>query len=128
MSSRGFLWKNVLYVTVTQVTPPADAVVAQVITAPCALVSVPAGEYRRIVVLDAEGKLYAETALHTNGQDEGSTTVDGPAAVTPVENPTPAPTVPPVGPSEPTPPDEGPGVLAPDPEAPVNGPAVVPAS
>ena len=48
---------------VSWLEPPVDALVAQVITSPCLLVSIPKGEYSAIRVRDAEGRIRTSTRL-----------------------------------------------------------------
>ena len=48
---------------VSWVEPPVDALVAQVITSPCLLVSIPKGDYSAIRVRDAGGGIRASTRL-----------------------------------------------------------------
>ncbi len=52
---------GVLEVTVDWVEPTAGAAVAQVLTDPCLVVSVPAGEYRGLRVRDKTGQVRAES-------------------------------------------------------------------
>ena len=52
-----------LTVLVSWVEPPVDALVAQVMTSPCLLISIPNGDYSAIHVLDAGGRIRASTRL-----------------------------------------------------------------
>jgi len=55
-----------LTLLVSWVEPPADALMAQVITSPCVLVSIPKGDYAAIRVVDEAGRLRASSKLLEN--------------------------------------------------------------
>ncbi|UCD69074.1 MAG: protease complex subunit PrcB family protein, partial [Betaproteobacteria bacterium] len=54
--------RGVLTLVVSWIEPLADAVLAQVITSPCLLVSVPKGDYVTIQVVDGDGRVRALSA------------------------------------------------------------------
>jgi hypothetical protein len=50
---------NELILLVSWIEPPGDALLAQVITSPCILVSIPKGNYSTIQVVDEGGRVRA---------------------------------------------------------------------
>ena len=52
---------NELTLLVSWIEPPVDALLAQIITSPCILVSIPKDEYSKIQAVDEEGRVRALT-------------------------------------------------------------------
>jgi hypothetical protein len=56
----GSIEQGVLILRITESTPPADSMQAQIVTNPCIVVELPAGDYARVRVLDQNGTTLGE--------------------------------------------------------------------